>query len=76
MQTLKVAVKWMIKEARGTGFLAKIKRIGLACIVYYIWEVRNKRLFEDKIEQPEAISRRIQIQSYKILYSLFPDLSP
>ena len=76
MQTLKAAVKWMIKEARGTGFPAKIKRIGLACTVYYIWEARNKRLFEDKIEQPEAISRRIQIQSYKILYSLFPDLSP
>ncbi|GFS32294.1 hypothetical protein Acr_00g0021820 [Actinidia rufa] len=76
MQTLKAAVKWMIKEARGTGFPAKIKRIGLACTVYYIWEARKKRLFEDKIEQPEAISRRIQIQTYKILYSLFPDLSP
>ena len=76
MQTLKAAVKWMIKEARGTGFPAKIKRIGLACTVYYIWKTQNKRLFEDKIEQPEAIARRIQIQSYRILYSLFPDTVP
>ena len=76
MQSLKAAVKWMIKEARGTGFPAKIKRIGLACTVYYIWEARNKRIFEGKIEQPEAISRRIQIQSYRILYSLFPEYCP
>ncbi|GFZ19928.1 laccase 12 [Actinidia rufa] len=31
MNTLKAAVKWMIKEARGTGAQAKAKRIGLAC---------------------------------------------
>ncbi|GFZ00486.1 O-methyltransferase family protein [Actinidia rufa] len=37
---------------------------------------RNKRLFESKIEQPETIARRIQIQSYRILYRLFPDLVP
>ncbi|GFZ16285.1 hypothetical protein Acr_25g0006940 [Actinidia rufa] len=75
IHTLKAAVKWMIKEARGTGFPAKIKRIALACTVYYIWEARNKSLFEGKIVQPEAISRRIQIQTYGIVYSLFPDYS-
>ncbi|GFZ08770.1 hypothetical protein Acr_20g0005780 [Actinidia rufa] len=76
MQSLKAAVKWIIKEARGTGFPAKIKRIGLARTVYYIWEARNIRIFEGKIDQPKAISRRIQIQSYRILYSLFPEHSP
>ena len=75
MHTLKAAVKWMIKEARGTGFPAKIKRIALACTVYYIWEARNKSLFEGRIVQPEAIFRRIQIQTYGIVYSLFPDYS-
>ncbi|GFS45753.1 sigma factor A [Actinidia rufa] len=29
---------------------AKIKRIGLACPVYYIWEARNIRIFEGKID--------------------------
>ena len=36
MQTLKTTVKWMIKEARGARFLAKIKRISLAYTVYHI----------------------------------------
>ncbi|PSR91221.1 Endonuclease/exonuclease/phosphatase protein [Actinidia chinensis var. chinensis] len=76
MQSLKAMVKWLIKEARGTRFPAKIKRIGIACMVYSTWEARNKRIFEGKVEQPDAISRRIQVQSYKILYSMFPDLSP
>ena len=76
MQTLKAAVKWMIKEARGTGLPAKIKKISLACTVYHIWEARNQRNFEGKINQPEAIIRRIQIQVYKNIYSLFPDYRP
>ena len=45
MQTLKAVIKWMTKEARGTGFPAKIKRISLTCTVYHIWGARNKRIF-------------------------------
>ncbi|GFY96655.1 hypothetical protein Acr_11g0009610 [Actinidia rufa] len=55
MQTIKAAVKWMIKEAKGTGFPAKIKRIALACTVYLIWGARNKSNFEGKIEHQDAI---------------------
>ena len=73
MQTLKAAVKWLIKEARGTGAPAKIKRISLASTVYHLWEARNQRNFEGKIKHPEAIVRRIQIQVYRCMYNLFPD---
>ncbi|XP_057492447.1 uncharacterized protein LOC130778052 [Actinidia eriantha] len=76
MNTLKAAVKWMIKESRGTGFPAKFKRISLACTIYYIWGTRNKRIFEDKIEQPEEIIRRIQSHVYRSIYTLFPDFKP
>ena len=41
MQTLKAAVKWLTKEARGTGPQAKAKKIDLAFTVYYLWEARN-----------------------------------
>ncbi|PSS07587.1 LOB domain-containing protein [Actinidia chinensis var. chinensis] len=47
MTTLKSAVKWIIKEARGTWVKSKAKKIGLACSVYYIWETRNERIFEE-----------------------------
>ncbi|GFS40250.1 hypothetical protein Acr_00g0067380 [Actinidia rufa] len=74
MQTLKAAVKWMIKEARGTGVPAKIKRLTLASTIYHIWEAKNQRNFEGKIRQPKAIVRRIQIQVYRCMYSLYPDV--
>ncbi|XP_057461129.1 uncharacterized protein LOC130751551 [Actinidia eriantha] len=74
MQTLKAAAKWLIKEARGTGVPAKIKRISLASTVYHLWEARNQRIFEGKIKQPEAIIRRVQIQVYRCMYGLFPDI--
>ncbi|GFZ20850.1 hypothetical protein Acr_29g0000120 [Actinidia rufa] len=67
MGTLKAAVKWIFKEARGTGIQAKAKRIGLACTVYYIWEARNERIFEDIIKDPKDIIRRIQIQDIAVV---------
>ncbi|GFY81203.1 hypothetical protein Acr_01g0010120 [Actinidia rufa] len=74
MNTLKAAVKWLIKEARGTGVQAKVKKIGLACTVYYLWEARNLRIFEGKIKHPEAIVRGIQIQVFRVIEGLYSDV--
>ncbi|GFY93673.1 hypothetical protein Acr_09g0001190 [Actinidia rufa] len=76
MTTLKSAVKWMIKEARGTSLPAKIKKISLACTIYHIWVARNKRIFEGKTDHTKAIIRRIQIHVYRSIYILFPDFRP
>ena len=73
MTTLKVVVKWIAKEARGTGVQSKVKKIGLACSVYYIWEARNARIFESKIKQPKAIVRYIQME-YRVIFNLYPDI--
>ncbi|GFY96656.1 hypothetical protein Acr_11g0009620 [Actinidia rufa] len=73
MNTLKAAVKWLIKEARGTGVQAKVKKIVLACTVYYLWEARNLRIFEGKIKHPEAIVRGIQIQVFRVIEGLYSD---
>ncbi|GFZ21489.1 similar to CYCLIN D3;2 [Actinidia rufa] len=70
MQTIKASVKWLIKEARGTGLQAKIKEISLACTVYHLWEARNQRIFEGKIKSPEALIRGIQIQVHRCINSL------
>ncbi|GFS30621.1 hypothetical protein Acr_00g0012980 [Actinidia rufa] len=45
LSTLKAAVKWSIKEARGTGIQSKAKRLGIACTTYFVWEARNLRTF-------------------------------
>ena len=76
MQTFKAAIKWMIKEAKGTGPQAKIKKISLACIVYHLWEARNQRIFEGRFKQAEAIIRGIQTQVYRSIYCLLPDYNP
>ncbi|GFY90990.1 hypothetical protein Acr_07g0011860 [Actinidia rufa] len=69
MQTFKATVKWMIKEARGTGFPAKLKRISLAFTVYHIWGARNKRIFEGKSEHPDSIIKGIQVHVYRSMYN-------
>ena len=75
MITLKSVVKWIIKEARGTGIQSKAKKVALACSVYHIWEARNKRIFEGVIKQPEAIVRQIQMQVYRVMFNLYPNLT-
>ena len=68
LSTLKEAVKWIIKEARGTSIQAKVKKLGLANTIYFLlWEVRNLRIFEGKVQTPEAVIRKIQIFVYHVL---------
>ncbi|GFY97543.1 hypothetical protein Acr_12g0000840 [Actinidia rufa] len=62
LNTLKAAVKWTIKKARGTGVQAIAKRIGIACSIYSIWKHRNARIFERKITHPSGIIRDIKMQ--------------
>ncbi|GFZ08459.1 hypothetical protein Acr_20g0002670 [Actinidia rufa] len=52
---------------------AKVKKIGLACTVYYLWEARNLRIFEGKTKHPEAIVRGIQIQVFRVIEGLYSD---
>ncbi|GFS44393.1 hypothetical protein Acr_00g0090060 [Actinidia rufa] len=49
LTTLKAAIKWISKEGRGTGVQAIAKRIGIACVVYYLWKHRNTRMFEGQV---------------------------
>ena len=75
MSTLKAVVKWITKEARGTGIQAKAKKIGLACSVYCIWKARNEMIFEGKIKQPNAIVRCIQTQLYRVTYNCWKNFN-
>ena len=73
LNTIKAAVKWTIKEARGTGVQAIEKRIGIACIVFCVWKHRNARMFEGKISHPTSIIRDIKMQTYRSLHGFFPN---
>ncbi|XP_057485879.1 uncharacterized protein LOC130772160 [Actinidia eriantha] len=75
LTTLKAAVKWTIKEARGTGIQAKAKRLGIACTTYYLWETMNLIIFEGKVQAPEAVIWKIQLSVYRVIHYLYPDHS-
>ena len=75
LTTLKAAVKWVIKEARGTGFQEKMKKLALASTTYFLWEARNLIIFEGKIQSPETVFRKIQISVYGVLNYLLPDFT-
>ena len=53
LTTHKATVKWVIKEAEGTGIQAKMKKLALASTTYFLWEASNLRIFEGKIQSPE-----------------------
>ncbi|GFZ14333.1 hypothetical protein Acr_24g0005230 [Actinidia rufa] len=44
----------VIKESRGTGVQAKMKKLALASSTYFLWEARNLRIFEGKVQSPKA----------------------
>ena len=73
LSTLKGAVKWTINEARGTGIQNKAKKLGLISSVYFLWEARNLRIVEGKVQALEAIIRKIQISVFGVINYLYPD---
>ncbi|XP_057509147.1 uncharacterized protein LOC130791836 [Actinidia eriantha] len=73
LSTVKAAVKWSIKEARGTGIHSKAKSLGIACTTYFLWEARNLKTFEGKVQAPEAVIRKIQVSVYRVLNNFHPD---
>ncbi|KAK6140954.1 hypothetical protein DH2020_025301 [Rehmannia glutinosa] len=72
MSTIKSALKYIKKEARGTSWQSRAKRSAVACTVYHIWTARNRRLFEGTIVTSDGIIREIKTQVYKIMFSLYP----
>ncbi|XP_057512765.1 uncharacterized protein LOC130794818 [Actinidia eriantha] len=75
LSTLKAAVKWSIKEDRSMGIQSKEKRLGIACTTYFVWEARNLRTFEGRVQAPEAVVRKIQMSIFRVLNNSHSNLS-
>ncbi|XP_057982366.1 uncharacterized protein LOC131167587 [Malania oleifera] len=71
MSSLKAALKWLHKEARGTGIQPTGKKIGLAATVYLIWHFRNRRKFEGKIISPPELIDVIKRYTYRAIFDRF-----
>jgi len=72
MSTLASSFKWLKKEARGSSWLCKAKRVAFACTVYYIWAARNRQIFEGQRPLVDSIISRVKAQVYRIIFSMYP----
>ncbi|GFZ12520.1 hypothetical protein Acr_23g0009050 [Actinidia rufa] len=75
MNTLKAAVKWTIKEARGTGAQAKAKQIGLDAqhITFGGLKIRGSLKARSKTRKP--LLGALKSRRTRVIYNLYPDLS-
>jgi hypothetical protein len=46
----------------------RMRRVSLAITVYLLWEERNRRVFEGKTREVDAVFRRFQILFYTVFY--------
>lgn len=68
--TLNSAIKWLRREARGSSWRSRVKRVGRT--VYYIWKARNKAVFEATRTPYLSVIHQIKTQVYKIMFLLYP----
>lgn len=74
MGTLKSSVKWLLKDNGGTSWRCKWRQLSLAATVYYLWRCRNQAIFDSLVPDTEQVVRKIKIQVYKIVFSLYPHI--
>ena len=60
------------KIGPGTGIQAKMKKLALTSTTYFLWEARNLRIFEGKLQSPDTVFRKVQISVYGVLNYLLP----
>ncbi|XP_057958449.1 uncharacterized protein LOC131151213 [Malania oleifera] len=55
--TIKASLKWLHKEARGTGIQAVAKKACFATTTYYLWHFRNESKFEGLLLNRMSLSK-------------------
>lgn len=51
---------WAVGNMRGHGFKAKISCLTFAASVYCIWNERNRRIFQNKVQNWRGVLMRIE----------------
>lgn len=72
--TIASSLKWLKKEARGTGWQSRAKRMAFASTVYHIWATRNRLIFEDTRTTVDELIFTIKTNVYKAMFTLYPSV--
>ncbi|KAI5672720.1 hypothetical protein M9H77_13084 [Catharanthus roseus] len=65
MTTIQSCLKWLHKECRGTSWICNLRKLSFAATLYYLWEYRNKVVFEIYNPDRDHIIGKIKILVYK-----------
>ena len=71
MPTLSNAIRWLVKDARGSSWICKLKISALACSVYQIWVAKNRLVFDSVQITVEGLVCRIKTLVYKVMFTLY-----
>ncbi|XP_052172247.1 uncharacterized protein LOC127788174 [Diospyros lotus] len=74
MSSISSAIKWISKDAKGSSWICKVKRIALACSVYQIWGARNCLIFYGIRPTVEGLVCRIKTFVYKVMFTMYPQV--
>lgn len=50
---------------RGNSLLSKFRITVVTASIYHIWDMRNRKLFDDEVVDPDAILRKIKIMVFR-----------
>ncbi|XP_031114486.1 uncharacterized protein LOC116018476 isoform X2 [Ipomoea triloba] len=70
--SIKGAIKWAYRDARGSRMHSKIGLLAILCSVYYIWQARNAMIFEGSQAVVTKTISIILLQVFKIFHNLAP----
>lgn len=51
---------------RGSSSLAKMRVATIAATIYYIWDIRNRKVFENECLNLDSVVRKIQILIHRL----------
>lgn len=74
MLTNRSSLKCLLKENRGTSWRCTQRKLSFAATLYYLWEYRNRVIFQFQEPNRDYIVCKIKIQVYKIIYALYPHI--
>ena len=72
MPSLASGLRWLKRDARGSSWLCKAKKIAFASTVYHLWTARNYCIFEGQAAVAESIISRVKSDVYRVIFSLYP----
>lgn len=70
--SIRSAVKWIKRVARGTRMHSKASQIAITCTVYHIWLARNAKVFENTTESVQGTINSVIKKTMKVIYDLYP----